>query len=136
MTVHTDGASRGNPGQASIAFVIDGLTDQPIKEARAIGVFSNNQAEYQALIAALERLIEEDIRDRSIAIFMDSELVVRQLNGEYRVKNAELRARFQRAAELIGELKGRSNEVRLNSLRRERNSEADRLANQALDGKL
>lgn len=134
VTVHTDGASRGNPGPAAIAYRIDGLT-QPIEFARVIDTTTNNQAEYQALIAALERLITEDIRSATVDCLADSELMVKQLKGEYRVKDRLLQPRFLHAQQLIRQLEATGNLVSFTAIRREKNQRADELANQALDSK-
>ena len=69
ITVHTDGASRGNPGASAIAFVINGLPDGKVEYKEAIGTFSNNQAEYRAMLSALEKLLELGIEDADISIF-------------------------------------------------------------------
>lgn len=89
MKIYSDGGSRGNPGPAAIAFIILTENDE-FKKSRLLGIRTNNQAEYEALIAALEYVSEPSSQD--VTCYLDSELVVNQLNGEYKVKNPELRA--------------------------------------------
>ena len=136
ITVHTDGAARGNPGPAAIAYIIEGLAPEPLKFARKIGKTTNNQAEYQDLIAALEKLVGAGIGDVSIDCFSDSELIVRQLSGQYKVKNRALRPLFEQASSCLDHLRRSGNKITLNCIERMRNREADRLANLVLDGKL
>jgi len=126
-TLHTDGGARGNPGPAAIGVVLkrDG---QPLDSiAKTIGSTTNNQAEYQALVAGLELAIKHDISE--LDVFADSELIIKQVRGEYKVKNSELRPWNLRAQALIAEI----GTVRCHTIRREKNAEADALVNQALD---
>ncbi|MDP3993149.1 MAG: ribonuclease HI family protein [bacterium] len=132
--IHTDGASRGNPGEAAIAFVIDGLPDGVLEFKRAIGVYSNNQAEYRAMLAALEKLVELELKDSEINFLADSELMIKQIKGEYRVKDANLRPLYEQVLGHCATLRAASNELQFTAIRRERNTRADRLANEALDG--
>lgn len=134
ITVHTDGASRGNPGAASIAFVVEGLSKGRLEYKEAIGTYSNNQAEYRAMLSALEKLLELGIKDSVISIFSDSELIVKQINGDYRVKDANLRSLFNRVTESRSRLIANGNQLQFTAVRREFNRDADRLANTALDG--
>jgi len=134
ITVHTDGACRGNPGAASIAFVITGLTDKPIEYAQPIGVTTNNQAEYQAMHAAVAELVEKSPQASDIEFFSDSELMIRQLTGVYKVKDARIQPIFQQISTLLDQLRLAGNEVSLTAVRREQNIRADELANLALDG--
>ena len=124
----TDGGSRGNPGPAAYAFVLE-TEDGTVLDARgeAIGVATNNVAEYSALIAGLEKAVELGIGE--LEVVSDSELMVKQMRGEYKVKNDALRALSLRAGRLAGELGG----VRYTAVRREQNELADRLVNEALD---
>ena len=90
IRIFSDGASRGNPGPSAIAFIILSMEDRPLKRySRLIGTGTNNQAEYKALICALEAA--SDLTDGDITSHLDSELVVKQLNGEYRVRNLVLK---------------------------------------------
>ena len=128
-TIHVDGGSRGNPGPAAFAFVIrvDGQPD--VDGAATIGTATNNVAEYTALIRALEKAAELGLSE--LAILSDSELMVKQMNGEYRVKNLELQDLYAEAQDL----RRRFDRVTLAHVRREQNKRADELCNLALDGK-
>ena len=128
-TIHIDGAARGNPGPAACAFVIARPGAAPLEVASLLGEATNNVAEYTALIRALERAAE--LGGRNLTVFSDSELLVKQMNGEYRVKNADLRALYDQARELVKAF----DRVALQHVRREQNKRADALCNVALDGK-
>ncbi|EKP95067.1 tRNA (adenine(22)-N(1))-methyltransferase TrmK [Thermaerobacter subterraneus] len=126
--LHTDGAARGNPGPAGIGVVLigpDGAVAERI--ARFIGAATNNVAEYTALITGLQRALDRGAR--RLDVYSDSELMVRQLNGQYRVKNEGLKPLFEQAARLAAQFE----RVRFIHVPRERNREADRLANQGID---
>src|SRR5262245_17276998 len=88
-TVNIDGATRGNPGPAAYAFVIQRPGEPAIEESDCLGQRTNNVAEYTALLRALERCVE--LGGQRLAIFSDSELLVKQMNGEYRVKSPDLK---------------------------------------------
>ena len=127
-TVYADGASRGNPGPASIgAAVYDGSGEEVHTVSRRIGRATNNEAEYGAAIAGLEAALALGARD--VELVMDSELVVRQLSGVYKVRNPSLRKLFGR----IKDLQWRFDSFQARHVRREKNRRADQLANQALD---
>ena len=130
LIIFTDGASQGNPGQAAIGAVIeDGQGKVISRISRRIGHATNNQAEYTAIIAALEeasRLGAEEVEVRA-----DSELVVKQFNGRYKVKKATLRPLYQKVVQLAGPLKV----FTITHVPRAQNREADRLANRALASK-
>ena len=126
--VHTDGAARGNPGPAAIGVVIEDEDGRSIYEAsRAIGVRTNNEAEYQALITALEYL--KDVRPSEAEFRLDSELVVRQLTGQYKVKEPRLQSLHARVTMLLNAVP----KYEILHVRREQNTRADELANEALD---
>lgn len=128
-TIHIDGGSRGNPGPAAFAYVIQ-RPDLPVVEhAETIGTTTNNVAEYTALVAVLARAAELGLK--TLQVFSDSELLVKQMNGEYRVKSADLQDLFLEAQHLRKQL-GR---VTLTHVRREQNKRADELCNLVLDGK-
>lgn len=130
--VHTDGASRGNPGEASIAYVIS--QDNNLTEfSKRIGNTTNNQAEYQALEAVLNKLIEMSVEKSEIEFFSDSELMVKQLIGEYRVKDKDLRIVFKSIKSKLDTLVKYGNKYTMNAIRRQYNKRADELANHALD---
>jgi ribonuclease HI len=131
LTIYTDGASRGNPGPAAFAYVIEGDGDGPIEEAGCLGELTNNQAEYEALIRALKRSLDLGPQ-HSLLIHSDSELMVKQMSGEYRVKNADLLPLYEKARDLVKRFQGT---VSFRHVRRALNSRADALCNEALDGK-
>jgi len=126
--INADGASRGNPGPAAIGAVIrDEAGNVTGRISRAIGITTNNQAEYAAIIAALEKAISSGARQ--VIVKSDSELVVNQINGRYKVKNTALRPLYQKVVRLTGGLEKFS----VSYVPREQNAEADALANRALD---
>jgi ribonuclease HI len=131
LTIHTDGASRGNPGAAAFAYVIRGEQVPLIEEAGCLGTMTNNQAEYTALVRALEHAVRLGPRFR-LHIHSDSELMVKQMKGEYKVKNPDLIDLYQQAKELARAFEGG---VQYTHVRRERNKRADELCNEALDGR-
>ena len=124
----TDGGSRGNPGPAAYAFVLE-AEDGTVLDARgeAIGVATNNVAEYAALVAGLERAVEVGVDE--LEVVSDSELLVKQMRGEYRVKNRALQDLFLEASGLARKLE----RVTYTAVRREHNELADSLVNEALD---
>jgi len=126
--VHIDGAARGNPGPAAFAFIIRKEGSPAIEESGLLGVTTNNLAEYSALVRALRRAGE--LGGKRLHVHSDSELLVKQMNGAYRVKNADLRILHKQAKELIDQF----DQVLIRHVRRESNSRADELCNQALDG--
>lgn len=131
LRIWTDGGSRGNPGPAAIGVVIekDGLKEARI--GKCIGDATNNIAEYSAVLEAFE-FVEANIGEASIEFFIDSELVVRQLNGQYKVKDANLKVFFLKIREKSLTLGGK---IKFTHVRREQNREADELVNKALDSK-
>jgi len=131
LTIHTDGAARGNPGPAAYAYTIQRDGQAPIEEADCLGQATNNQAEYAALVRALEHALEVGPNHR-VVVHSDSELMVKQMKGEYRVKNEELRPLYEEARDLSKQFTGGVSFVHV---RREKNKRADELCNEALDGK-
>ena len=128
LVIFTDGAARGNPGPAAIGATIKDERGKLIAAiSRRIGVTTNNQAEYRAVIAALEKAVS--LGARQVELKADSELIVKQLNGRYRVKNKSLQPLYQKARQLIGTLDG----FTIAHIPRAKNREADELANKALD---
>ncbi len=126
--IFSDGASRGNPGPAAIGAVIFDETGRQVHTvSRRIGRATNNEAEYQAAIAALEAALA--LGARRVELRMDSELVVRQLGFRYRVRNPRLKRLFDR----VKDLERRFEAFRAETVRREQNRQADALANRALD---
>ena len=127
VIINTDGASRGNPGPAAIGATIKDERGRLITAiSQSIGVTTNNQAEYRAIIAALEKAVS--LGARQVEVRADSELVVKQLNGRYRVKKASLRSLYQQAGQLLSQFEGYT----ITHVPREQNKEADKLANNAL----
>jgi ribonuclease HI len=124
----TDGGARGNPGPAAYGYVLE-ADDGTVLAAHgeAIGVATNNVAEYRALVAGLEKAAELGVDE--LEVISDSELLVKQMRGEYKVKNAALRELSLGAAQIARRI-GR---VTFTAVRREHNELADRLVNEALD---
>jgi len=124
----TDGGARGNPGPAAFGYVLE-TEDGTVLDARGetIGVATNNVAEYRALIAGLEAALERGVTE--LEVISDSELLVKQMRGEYKVKNAALRELSLAATRLARKLRS----VTYTAVRREHNELADRLVNEALD---
>ena len=126
--LYTDGGARGNPGPAGIgARLLDASGDVVEELADSIGTATNNVAEYQALLAGLELALDHDVQ--RLDVFLDSELVVRQVNGQYKVKDAGLKPLHAQACLLLS----RFHEVDVRHVRREQNAEADALVNKAID---
>ena len=130
LTIYSDGASRNNPGEAGAGIFI--LQDgNPVEKiARYLGITTNNIAEYKAAIIGLEHAVK--LGAKKVKLNADSELMVKQLNGQYKVKNEGLRPLFLRAKELIAKI----GSVEVKYIPREMNKEADALANQAIDEKI
>jgi len=130
MEIHTDGASRGNPGPASIGVVFAVSDGEKVAEhSEAIGKATNNVAEYRAVVAALEHCQRWGIK--RILLKIDSELIVKQMHGTYRVKSPDLRPLYQQVMFLTKSL----DDFRVQHIRRVFNAHADALANRALDEK-
>ena len=124
----TDGGARGNPGPAAYGFVLETEDGTVLAaEGRAIGVATNNVAEYSGLVAGLRKALELHVPE--IEVVSDSELLVKQMRGEYRVKNDALRALFVEASRLALDLQS----VKYRHVKRAHNELADRLVNDALD---
>ena len=124
----TDGGARGNPGPAAYGYVLE-AEDGTVLAAHGetIGTATNNVAEYRALVAGLEKALELQVDE--VDVISDSELLVKQMRGEYKVKNAALRELWDEATDLARKLRS----VRYTAVRREHNELADRLVNEALD---
>ena len=124
----TDGGARGNPGPAAYGFVLETEDGTVLAaEGQAIGVATNNVAEYSGLVAGLRKALELHVPE--VEVVSDSELLVKQMRGEYRVKNEALRALFVEASTLARSLRG----VEYRHVKRAHNELADRLVNEALD---
>ena len=127
VTICADGASRGNPGPAAIGAAIKDEQGKVVARiSQRIGIATNNQAEYRAIIAALKEAIR--LGAKKIDISLDSQLVVRQISGRYRVRNAALKPLFQEVKQLTEHLEA----VTITHVSRDQNREADHLANMAL----
>lgn len=127
LEVYSDGAARGNPGPAGAGIVVKNGDSILVQDCRALGVKTNNQAEYLALIYALETA--QRYKPERVCCYLDSELVVRQMEGRYRVKDAGLKPLFQRAQALAGAFPA----ITFTHVPREKNRLADNLANRAID---
>jgi len=125
--LHTDGGARGNPGPAAIGYVL-AVGGRPVVEgSQYIGKATNNRAEYVALIKGLRRALEEGAEE--VACYLDSELLVEQLNGRYKVKDAGLKPLFVE----VRNLSERFSRVSFTHVPREKNKRADKLVNKALN---
>jgi ribonuclease HI len=130
VVVNVDGGSRGNPGAAAIAAVVQGPGGGVLEEAaERIGTATNNVAEYRALLLGIERAAA--IGATELELVGDSELIVRQVEGRYKVKDATMRELHAEVKKALSAFEKWS----IRHVRREHNSEADRLVNEALDGR-
>ena len=128
LIIYTDGGARGNPGPAGIGAVLYSDDKKIVAEvSEYLGVATNNQAEYQALIAALKKAL--DLGAKALDCYLDSELVVKQLRHEYKVKNKDLASLFLTIHNLALSFK----KITYTHIPRERNQAADKLANEAMD---
>lgn len=129
VIAHIDGASRGNPGPAAYGVVLTTAQGEPLAAfSKYLGRATNNVAEYQALLAALDYALGR--RHLRLRVISDSELLVRQVEGRYKVKSPDLKPLHERVLQLVGRFEA----FAIVYLPREQNREADRLANRALDG--
>ncbi len=129
LVIHVDGASRGNPGQAGCGIFIQDKEGRVVKRVRRkLGIATNNVAEYSALVTALEQA--RSLGASSVSIFADSELMVKQIKGQYRVKNEGLKPLYIKAKSIIEEFE----RFRITHVLRAKNKDADKLANEAIDG--
>lgn len=129
-TLRTDGGARGNPGPGGAGFVLEDAGGAVVRSGgRFLGSVTNNVAEYEALIWGLETALDQGVAH--LRVCADSELVVRQMNGIYRVKNEGLKPLFARTQSLLR----RFGSVEIVHVRREQNVAADELANTAMDGR-
>jgi ribonuclease HI len=128
LHIHIDGASRGNPGDAGFGVFVAAADGTPVAELYGyLGRATNNVAEYQALLHALRYALAKGVQQ--VRLFSDSELVVRQIEGRYKVKHPDMIPLHREAATLLR----RFEDAKLSHVRREQNKDADRLANRALD---
>lgn len=128
FTIFTDGGSRGNPGNAGIGYLIQDSNGKTIETgSKYIGIKTNNEAEYLALIEALSQAVK--LEAKSVKVFADSQLMIKQLKKEYKVKQEHLKLLLNKVEILTSKL----NKVTYTHVKREFNKEADLLVNQALD---
>lgn len=131
LTLQTDGGSRGNPGLAAYGFVISEKTKVLAAEGKQIGIKTNNFAEYMAVLEGIRKLVNiKDPSEVDLEVVMDSEVIKRQLAGEYKIKSQNLVALYTQ----IKNLEARFAKVTYLHVRREYNKHADSLVNKALDG--
>ena len=133
IIIYTDGGARGNPGPAGIGVLIQDETGKMLHESSAyIGETTNNVAEYEALIRALEdvKIFGEKLKDMQVEVRMDSELIVRQMQGIYKVREPSLKERFAKVATARLE---RVPNLTFTHVPREQNKRADELVNEAID---
>lgn len=137
IIIYTDGGARGNPGPAGIGVVIEDNTEHVLKEfGEYVGDTTNNMAEYEALVRALNAAKEffgAELREKKVEVRMDSELVVRQLEGRYKVKDPNLKLQFAKVAAM--RLEDVPN-ITFVHIPRAKNARADKLVNAALDARL
>ncbi len=134
LIIHTDGGSRGNPGPAGIGVVISSDSGSVIfKAGKFIGRATNNQAEYEAVIFGLQQakgiFKKNKAFKKHVQIYMDSELVVKQMNHEYKIENSNIQPLFLKVWNLMLSF----DSVKFIAISRDKNQEADKLANQAMD---
>lgn len=130
LYIYTDGASKGNPGPAGIGVVVVSSDGRIVREiAEYIGEQTNNVAEYIALIKGLK--CGQELGATSLSVYVDSELLERQINGAYRVKSPNLQPLYDQVSELIRSFA----KVQVHHVRREQNERADKLANEAIKNK-
>ena len=128
LIIYSDGASRGNPGEGGAGIVFeDGNGKEVTTIQRYLGLVTNNVAEYQALIIALEAA--KDFHAKRLRIYLDSELIVKQINGEYKVKNSNLQPLYN----LVKSALSKFDIFEISHIPREKNKRADSLANAAID---
>lgn len=128
FVIYSDGGSRGNPGPAAIGFIIQEHSGQTLfEEGRFIGTTTNNIAEYTAIAQALKKALE--LKGREVVCYLDSELVVKQINGAYRVKDENIKKYYQQICRLLPLFE----KVIFEHVLRNKNKAADRLVNVALD---
>lgn len=134
MKIYIDGGSRGNPGSSAVGFaVFDDKKAEVFRYGKNIGHCTNNFAEYMALIEVLKYIYNYQFHDKnenSIVIYSDSELLVKQINQDYKVKSKNIYPLYRKAQELVNGL----NNIRIEHVKREDNRIADWIVNRVLDG--
>jgi len=130
LSVFTDGGSRGNPGISGFGIVIKADNKIIYRESKNLGIKTNNEAEYYALISALTFLVNEKPVTDKIIFYSDSQLMVRQVQGIYKMKAQNLKPLLSQVHDLLSQL---TLPYEFQSIRRELNTQADKLANNAMD---
>lgn len=133
LNIYTDGGARGNPGPAAYGVIIKINNKTIYEESQAIGTATNNEAEYQGLIAALKWLNKSKLKTNQYNFYLDSRLVVKQMQGKFKVKASNLKPLWQNAKKLAQNLSGK---IKYQHIPREENAAPDKLLNQALDNKI
>jgi len=134
ISVFTDGGSRGNPGPAAIGVVVYDKNKNIVFElAKYIGNKTNNQAEYQAVLEAVKWICQQGVKINKVDFYVDSELVAKQLNGEYKIKSANIKPLTEQINQLRSTLPFK---ITFTHLLRDGNKKADQLVNQALDNQI
>ncbi len=126
-TLYTDGGARGNPGPAGIGYVLELEDGTCFEEGATMGIATNNQAEYEALERGLTVAKEQKVE--KLVVYMDSELIIKQMQGKYRVKHPDLKPRHQAVSKLVEHF----SKVTFQHVPRLKNKRADQLVNEALD---
>lgn len=135
LEINTDGGSRGNPGPAGIGVYAASEGKEVFTLSETIGITTNNVAEYMAVVRSLEALLQKKIYTEKLKYILDSQLIVRQIIGQYKVKQPHLKVLRQKIADLVKELR-QNDQIKLMSfvtVPREENKKADALVNEALD---
>jgi len=132
MIIHTDGGSRGNPGEAGIGFTVTEGGEIINRIGKKIGIATNNEAEYTALIAALSFVQTEYGESLNLTCIADSELMIKQINGQYKVRQESLYKLYEQVKNNAKTFSS----ISFKHVKREENKDADKLVNQALDGQL
>lgn len=134
LTIFTDGGARGNPGHAGIGYVIYKNNVNIVRAGEYVGITTNNSAEYIAILKALTLVFQKKINTEEIECFLDSELVVNQLMGKYKIKKEHLRNYFIQIQNILSRLKKTTcKKIIFTHIPRNQNKEADELANQFID---
>jgi len=134
LIVFGDGGSRGNPGEAAYGFVVSDTEERVLyQEGRRIGIATNNVAEYSAVVNALQWIVEHQPDVNRIHFFLDSLLVASQLSGKFKIKHPAMKEFFITAKQLESKLQA---EIIYTQVPRQENIQADKLVNDALDGKI
>ena len=135
LQINTDGGSRGNPGQAAIGVVATHQNQVVFTLSEKIGLTTNNVAEYTAVLRAVEKVLVDDLHVTKIRFILDSELIVKQITGRYKIKQPHLLELKNQISSLVqkGRDSGNLQQITFTHVLREHNKDADKLVNQALD---